>query len=154
MDMQPLPKGVTGFDAPDDCVSIKKFKTACHAAARQAKFQLEHVRAVDGQVSPNFHEAVVTILDGSDKVRVLCNAHHPIVAFASPNSFEGDLQLRFIDCPELAASLNSEFSILRASEASAGLSPDAVAQLGESELALMRYWKPKRIGDVIFNYWD
>jgi hypothetical protein len=152
--MQPLPKGITGFDAPNYGVSVKQFTSACHAAARQAKGLVEQVQQAYGQVTPNFHEAVVTILDGSKKVRVLCNAYYPIVAFASPSTFEGDSKLQFIDCQELAVSLGSEFRIFGASEATAAISPDAITNLGATELQQMRYWRPERIGEVIFNHWD
>jgi hypothetical protein len=152
--MQPLPKGVTGFDAPNDGVPVKRFTTACHTAARQARGQVQQVRAAYEQVTPNVHEALVTLRNASETVRVLCNAHHPIVAFTSPATREGDVRLRFVDCPELAAVLSSEFNILTSQEAGAGVSSDVVAQLGEAELEQMRYWSPRRIGDVIFNYWD
>ena len=152
--MQPLPKGVTGFDAPDEGVPVKRFTEACHAAARQVRGRVQQVRAAYEQVTPNFHEALVSLRDGSETVRVLCNAHHTIVAFASPAAREGDVRLRFVDCPELAGVLSGEFSILSTQEAGAGVSSDVVAQLGETELEQMRYWNPQRIGDVIFNYWD
>ena len=152
--MQPLPKGVTGFDAPDEHVPVKRFTTACHAAVRQASGRVHQVRAACEQVTPNFHEALVTLCDGTETVRVLCNAHHSIVAFASPARHEADVRLQFLDCPQLAGVLSGEFSILSAQEACAGVSAELVAQLGEAELSQMRYSNPQRIGDVIFNYWD
>jgi len=152
--MQPLPKGVTGFDAPDESVCVKWFETACHAAVRRAKGRVQKVRAAYEQVTPNFHEALVSLPNGADTVRVLCNAHHPIVAFAAPATHEGDVRLQFLDCPQLAGALSDEFCILSAQDACAGISSDLVAQMGEAELSQMRYWRPHRIGDVIFNYWD
>jgi hypothetical protein len=152
--MQPLPKGVTGFDAPDDGVSVKRFTTACQAAARQAHARVNLLRAAYEEVTPNFHEALVALQDGKQAVRVLCNAHFPIIAFASPATHDGDAHLRFLDCPELADLLSNEFTILSSEEACAGVLPAAVARLGEDELEQMRYWNPQRIGDVIFNYWD
>jgi len=26
--------------------------------------------------------------------------------------------------------------------------------LNKAEVAQMKYWKPQRIGDIIFNFWD
>jgi hypothetical protein len=39
-------------------------------------------------------------------------------------------------------------------EASAGISVELIAHLGEVELCQMRCWNPQRIADMIFNYWD
>jgi hypothetical protein len=152
--MQRLPRGITGFDATDHRVSVLSFTTACHAAARQLRGRVQHVRDAAGQVTPNFHEALVSWNDGAEAVRVLCNAHHPMIAFASPTNCEGDTRLDFVDCPEVAGPLRAEFHILSLETVCAGTSPEALVQLGDAELDQMRYWKPQRIGDLIFNFWD
>jgi hypothetical protein len=64
------------------------------------------------------------------------------------------VRLEFLDCPELAEALRAEFCIISKQEACAGIAHELVSQLGEDELAQMRYWRPQRLGDVIFNYWD
>jgi hypothetical protein len=152
--MQPLPKGVTGFDSPGEGVPLKRFTSACHAAARQIAGRVEQVLEAYKQVTPNFHEALMTLRDRLAIVRVLCNAHYPIVVFATRATHEGDMRLEFSDCPELAEALGVGFSIITRQEACAGVTDELVAELGEAELLQMRYWRPQRIGDVIFNYWD
>ena len=152
--MQPLPKGVTGFDAPEDGVSVKRFTVACHAAVRQIGGRVLQVRPAYEQVTPNFHEALMTLRGRPETVRVLCNAHYPIVAFTIPAAGEGDVCLKFMDCPELADLLRAEFAILTRQEACAGVADDLVGQLSDDELRQVRYWRPQRIGDVVFNYWD
>jgi len=152
--MEPLPKGVTGFEAPDSGVPVKRFTAACHSAAQQVRGHVEFVRAAAGHVTPNFHEASVSWNDGAGKARVLCNAHHPIVAFASPVTGEGDTRIEFVDCPELASAFDAGFHILNHKEASAAISPEALVQLSEAELVQMRYWDPRTIGDLVFNFWD
>lgn len=152
--MQSLPKGVTGFDAPDEGVPVKHFTAACHMAARQIQGRVQQVRAAYEQVTPNFHEARITVRDGTDTVRVLCNAHYPIIAFAAMPAFDAGMHLEFRDCLELAEALSAEFSIVTRLEACAGITDESLAELGEAELRQMRYWRPQRIGDLIFNYWD
>jgi hypothetical protein len=152
--MQTLPKGVTGFDVTESNVPAKRFAAACHSAARQVGARVHHVRDAAERVTPNFHEAVVTWMDGVEDVRVLCNAHHPIVAFATPVDHEGDVRIEFVDCPQLARPLSAEFRVLSKDGAAAGIPSNAVIRLGESELDQMRYWNPQRIGDLIFNFWD
>ena len=152
--MQPLPKGVTGFDAPDEGVSVERFTSACYATARKVAGRVQQVRAAYEQVTPNFHEALMTLSYGARTVRVLCNAHYPIVAFATPSAHGGDVHLEFVDYPELAEALGAEFSVLTRREACAGVVDELVAELSEAELHQMHYWRSPRIGDVIFNYWD
>ncbi len=152
--LRPLPRGITGFDARGEGVPVKRFTAACHAAALQMGATVRQVLAANEQASTNFHEAVVSLPHQTEPVRVLCNAHHGVMAFAWPATFEGDLNLRFIDCPEFAEAFASDFHILSAGEASAAASSDLVAQLGETELKQLRYWKPARMGDIVFNYWD
>jgi len=152
--MQPLPKGVTGFDAPKRGVAAKQFASACYAAARHVGGRVHQVRAACERVTSNFHEALMTLRDSPRTVRVLCNAHYPIVAFTPPAAYEGDVRLEFMDCPELAAALRVEYAVITKQEACTGVADELVAHLGEPELHQMRYWRPLRIGDVIFNYWD
>jgi hypothetical protein len=152
--MQPLPRGVTGFDAPNDSVSAKRFTAACHDAARQVGGRVVEVRDAIERVTPNFDEAWISGSDGSEAVRVLCNTHHSIVAFASPAAHERDVCLELVDCPQLARVLSAGFRILGGDEAGTEISSEATAQLSDAELDQMRYWNPQRIGDLIFNYWD
>jgi len=152
--MQPLPKGVTGFDAPDDGVPVEGFTASCHTAARQVTGRVHQVKGAYEQVIPNFHEAFMTLRDRPEMIRVLCNAHYPIAAFATPPAYEGDARLEFVDCPELAEALRGEFSIITRRDACAGVTDALIAQLGDDELEQLRYWRPQRIGDLIFNYWD
>lgn len=152
--MKPLPKGITGFEAPDEGVSVERFKAACHAAARRVAGRVNEVRPAYDQVVRNFHEAFITLRDRPGVVRVLCNAHYPVVAFATVSTHEGDARPEFMDCPELADVLRGEFTIITRRDACAGIADALIAQLGNDELDQMRYWRPQRIGDVIFNYWD
>lgn len=152
--MQPLPKGITGFDASNDGVPVERFVAACHAAARQVAGRVHQVRAAYEQGTLNFHEALMSLRDRPEMIRVLCNAHYPIVAFAAPPAYEGDARLEFVDCPELAEGLHGEFSMIARQDACAGVADSGIAQLGDDELDQMRYWQPQRIGDVIFNDWD
>ena len=122
--------------------------------SRNLPGRIHHVRDATGQVTPNFHEALVSWNDGAEALRVLCNAHHPIVAFASPTAHEGDTHLDFVNCPPLAGLLDAGFELLTKEEACATIDPQATSELSGSELEQMRYWKPGRVGDVVFNYWD
>jgi hypothetical protein len=152
-DMQPLPRGITGFNTTER-VEGKQFVTACYAVARIAGAKVEQVRTSDDAITPNFHEAQLVFHDGSDSVRLICNKHFPVVAFAAPASFEGDANLQFVDCPTVADLLTPLFRVLDKSAAGQLISSEAVAQLDEDELKQIEYWKPRNVGEIVFNYWD
>ena len=135
---------------------VKHFAGACYDAARRIGGRVVQVQAAykHERVCANFHEALLTLGYQSEKVRVVCNAHYPMVAFASPAAYEGDLRLQFVDCAELAEALRGEFAILSSRDVHEAISSDAIKQLGKAELREMRFWKAHRIGELVFNYWD
>ncbi len=152
--MLPLPKGITGFDAPAEGVTVKHFTTACHHAARLLNGRVHQVLPAGEKEPSSFHTALITLRDQSQMIRILCNAQHPLIAFATPAAYEGDVHLEFIDCPELAAALRPEFSILTRQESLADITPESIALLGKNELHELRYWEPQCLGEVVFNFWD
>jgi hypothetical protein len=151
--MQPLPRGVTGFNTTER-VAGKQFAVACHAVARIARANVEQFRSADDAVTPSFHEAHLTFRDGSDGVRLICNKHFPIVAFLAPARFEGDANLQFVDCPVVANLLDSIFLVLNSSVARKAISAEVVANLDDDEMKQIQYWRPQSIGEIVFNYWD
>ena len=32
--------------------------------------------------------------------------------------------------------------------------PESCKQLAEAELEQAKYWRPRRVGDLLFNFWD
>jgi hypothetical protein len=117
--MKLLPKGITGFEPSDEGVPVERFTAACHPAVRQVAGRVNQVKAAYEQESPNFHQAFISLRDRPEVVRVLCTAHYPVVAFATLSTFEGDVGLEFMDCPELAEALRGEFTIIPKCEACA-----------------------------------
>jgi hypothetical protein len=148
-----LPRGVTGFDPPPHVVSFADFKRSCTEAAKRFRGGAGQFREAFDQFLPNFHQAVLSFPDGPEPMRVVCNAHHPIVAFATSPQ-EGEMRLEFLDFPELARLLSGEFTVLSGVDAAAPLSTELLANLGPAERTQIDYWNPERVGDVIFNWWD
>ncbi|MFO1487176.1 MAG: hypothetical protein U1F65_01745 [Verrucomicrobiota bacterium] len=153
--METLPKGVTGFDAPEKLVSIESFELPCQSLVRRLRGGIVYTRRAYAEVTPNFHEVHVKLSTGeSEGISILCNAHFPIVAFAQPVRRPGDLRVRFLDCPYAADDFKKKFTIMTRAEAEAGISPTMILKLGPAELDQMRYWNPTRLGDLVFNFWD
>ena len=156
--MKPLPIGVTGYNFPSLGVDAAWFFAALREAARKLNGQVQEDRDARNTETPNYHEAVVCLDRNQKRVRVVCNEFYPIIAFCRPRKAEQAaglcFELCYMDCPELTAQLCDRFTVLTAVEAESGVTPELIGQLGEAELHEMNYWKPERIGDVIFNYWD
>lgn len=148
--MRLLQTGITGFDGSAE-VPIANLKRAVYAAAQAAGAKVGEVRPADG-VTPNFHQLDADF--GSRKLVVLCNRHIPIVAFA--DRLDGMEIERFVEVPaDFAAGLATcGFVIGDVAELNRPVGSSDLETLSPAEQREVKYWEPKRIGDVIFNWWD
>lgn len=151
-----LPKGITGF-APDDspytpATSVRTFKIVCYNAARHLHGRVVSVTSCEGQVTPNFHVAELHLRSGA--CFVLCNAYWPWLAAAAMHPTW--MKEPFLHSAELqgAVQSGSDFRFLQPAELEQPLTLEALRALGPGELSQLLYWKPERLGDVIFNFWD
>lgn len=144
-----LRPGLSGIDgAPDPRWNLRSFRAACHAAARTVGARLGQCEDV-GQAR-NHYRALVELAAGERWI-LLC-AMHPFLAFARPGR---DLRYDFVDEPELAAAFHGPCEPLRAAELTAALDlPSALPLLGPNERKQAAYWRPARLGDLVFNHWD
>lgn len=147
-----LRAGISGFGgAADGRWDLRRFKAACHAA----------VRAIGGAVlecegpsaGRNHYRALVELAGPPGRrVWILLNAMDPVLAFARPG---GDLRYAFTDEPGLAGVFHGPCEPVPAAELAAPLDLEAAApRLAEVERAQARYWRPERVGDLVFNHWD
>lgn len=149
------------------------FKKIVHEAARQAGGRV--VDIIEPGVTPNFLAARIEI--GPSPCYVLCS-HADDWAFAE--AIEPPLApLRFIDCPAIADALQSLFGLtpFTRAELSNHFSPPPQTGEGQGERGCsgvsfsepanaprhglrtfsesdLRYWKPRTLGDALFNWWD
>lgn len=148
--MSLLQAGITGFDSRDE-VPAANLKRAVYSATQAAGAKPGEVRLADG-VTPNFHQIDVEF--GSRVIVLLCNRHVPVVAFA--DRFEGMEIERFLEAPAgFAADLaDGGFEIGDVAELNRQVTSDDLKMLSLAEQNQAKYWKPKRVGDIIFNWWD
>ena len=149
-----LPEGITGFfesgrGVAPPAVDPKSFARACHAAARVVSGSVERFEAAG--IARNYHRAILRQRDAA--IAVLCNAHFPWVAFAEASE---DLPLRFLADTALASRIKEAMPCEVMSLSSLEAHPEAelLANLGDVEREQIRYWRPQRIGEIIFNFWD
>jgi hypothetical protein len=148
-----LPRGVTGFvDEPLPSVDFRAFKAVCHEVARRLGGTVVKAESCKGEVTPNFHTALMNLPARS--VEVICNQWFPLVACIAP--FDGNWELSYLDVPGMANFIEETgtFKMQSRAEMEARVEPAVVSNLAENEITQMRYWRPRRVGDVVFNFWD
>jgi hypothetical protein len=148
--MRLLQTGITGFNTSAK-VDAANLKRAVYAAAQAAGAKVGEIRLADG-ATPNFHQIDVDL--GGRALVVLCNRHFPVAAFTE--RVDGMEIERFSDAPDgfAAALAEYEFVIGDVAELNRRVTGDDLKMLSPAEQHEAKYWKPKRVGDIIFNWWD
>lgn len=135
---------------------VRDFRRACHAAARDTGGTVAGFRLAEG-VAPNFHQGLIAYRNRT--VAVVCTRDTAVLAVAEPRAIEFTSHVResgpltFVDAPELAAVLATMpgFQVLALSELSSPF--DAAAWPGVLPRDV-KYWRPRNLGEALFNYWD
>lgn len=90
----------------------------------------------------------------------MLNSSYPFVAFASSVQY---FDIEFVDhsLSSVVDALSNEFRVLSANSLNQRLVLDERTHnvlnknyLNKAELNQIFHWKPKTVGDVIFNFWD
>ncbi|MCY2992182.1 MAG: hypothetical protein NTY19_30515 [Planctomycetota bacterium] len=155
-DMQ-LRRGITGFRHVDDprlpVSDFAAFRRYCTAAVRMLGGRVVSIDARRRETQSSFGLAVLQLRNQT--IAVLLNDHYPVIAHAGPPA-DGDLQLRFVDAPDLATVFRacSVCEVLESCDLTVPLTPEACRHLARPELKQVDCWKPRRVGDLIFNFGD
>jgi hypothetical protein len=155
-----LQLGITGQQGRKDpapeppFTDLKAFHSHCHYAARVTGAKVQAIRdPCEGGILNNYAIARVEFSD--TVVAVLVNKVRPIIAFAKcPRDWQ--ITFEYIDCPTLANAFLEigEYTIPTSEELNRPLLRDMCKNLAPAEQQCVRYFRPARVGDVIFNYWD
>jgi hypothetical protein len=155
-----LRRGITGIQGRKDpspappLSDLKAFRSHCHSAAREVGARLRTVQDRNEALGAcNYAIARFELPDAT--VAVLLNAVHPVLAFAEWPA-EGQLAFEYVDCPKLAEVFRTlgGYQIAASEELNQPLVREMCADLTMAEQEHVRYFRPRRVGDVIFNYWD
>jgi hypothetical protein len=154
--LTPIPRYATGFWHVTDAVfptpiDIKQFRGACHQAARHTGWQVE---SVDKSVrAENFHRALLTTTHPDRQITLLCNNYVPLLAVTEPEPQY--MQPIFAEAPDLAeAFADTPFRMLSPAELNDPLTDTHLTDLPRVERDQIRNWKPKTVGETVFNFWD
>jgi hypothetical protein len=152
-----LPRGVTGIwgreDGPTSFSDYPAFRGHCYDVARRLGASVRLVLTPRQAIACNYALAQFRLRDA--EVAAVLNGVHPFLAFAAPPT-DGQVRLDFADCPELAAEFDriGGYALLAFAEVSKPLTQKMCDELAHHEQKRVRYFRPPRVGDVIFNHWD
>jgi hypothetical protein len=159
-DAMELQLGITGQQGRKDpapeppLTNLKAFHSHCHHAARVTGAKVQAIRdPYEGGSSGNY--AIARIQFSDTVVAVLVNEIRPIIAFAKC-PVEGQITFEYIDCPKLADAFLEvgDYTIATSEELNRPLLRETCKSLAPAEQKRVRYYRPARVGDVVFNYWD
>lgn len=143
-----LPKGITGFftqgQQTPPRTDLAAFKKCCFAAARARRARVVSFSDADSAPVRNFHTCQLSTPER--EILIMCNAHFPLVALQRDGEF--------VDEPQLAPFFSSDFRVLGKAELEEPIDSSEMSELDPAEVDQARYWKPRRIGDVVYNDWD
>lgn len=148
-----LPNGISGFyDAESNkppSVNGDQFKHLCVEFASFNGGKL--IEFSQPHYPRNFYFSKFNI--SGKQLYVLLNEHYPFVAFASFVDIEN---IMFIDRPQLDEHFSDYYTVLGKKELNAPFNHRVIekSELNGAELKQFAYWKPKTVGEIIFNYWD
>ncbi|MGN6545033.1 MAG: hypothetical protein ACTHK7_08280 [Aureliella sp.] len=152
-----LRRGITSFFNRRDREAIPEFpfiefKRVVYGLAAPLCLAVSEMKARG--VTPNFHSA--RLVGTETSILILGHSNYPIFAFSQPLERNGS-QLRFVDSPHLAAALTRLFPdliIAPAEELNRRATESDLDVLGAVELEQIKYWKPRSVGEIAFNWWD
>ena len=86
---------------------------------------------------------------------VLCNCYFPLMGFAE-DMLGVERNCRFCDAAEFSTALTeyTDYTILLRRELDAPPCDASLELLSQLEKDQIKYHRPSRIGEIIFNYWD
>lgn len=154
-----LPNGITGFYENHNeppMIDGKQFKQICFNLIKSYGGTILEFK--EPREKTNFFDVEVNVFN--KYFHILLNAHYPLLAFASFVNFG---EINFCDEPQLNKEFSPYYSVLGTMELNEPISIKSESknssiqnenELNSAELKQLAYWKPERIGDVIFNYWD
>lgn len=151
-----LQRGITSFFDWDERglipeIAFDDFKRAIFSAFNRDGWRVGSLLPRSG--TPNFHTA--EIVSTNESTLVVCNGTYPIYAFADTSGLDNCL-LTFRDYPNLAERLKAfpNLMVASVSDLSRLITDADIANLDKCEAEQIKYWKPKTIGEIVFNWFD
>lgn len=154
--------GVTGSykvegDDRKPAVDAYEFKKLCYTIANHVGGKV--VSVSDHPQGTNFYQAEFQL--NGEQIYILLNGSYPFFAFASKVEY---MNIEFINHQALSNEIQAfskDYRVLKTSELDEQIQPHGRNHtlrnentLNQNDLRDIFYWKPKTVGEVIYNYWD
>lgn len=149
-----LASGATGFrvstEPPLPLVDVGLLRSLCFDAARVAHAQVGPWREA---AMCTFHS--VSIASQSASCVALFHAHLPLVAFTVTPPAPGLPIIGFVDPPSWAGTFEAaDLHLLGPLTLGRPIADADLGGLSRAELDQIAYWRPRSLGDLLFNWWD
>lgn len=147
-----FPPGITRAGEPHD--STKAIVSWAHEIARSADLQVSTY--VTPEVACSFSALSLRSRFG-EETWLLYNRFVPVVGFAAQEPTLGDafaVASDFVDSQGSSHQPSAQFTVLPAAILNSPVLPDYWASSEPWELKQARYFKPEKVAQVIFNFWD
>ncbi len=135
-----------------------QFKRLCYTIANYSNGKL--LALEEPHVSQSFYKAELGWEDKSTSIFILLNSSYPFVAFASSVQY---FDIKYADDSPFnnVNAFGTRFRVLTTEVLNQPLIVDERTHtllnensLNKIELNHIFHWKPKTVGEVIFNFWD
>lgn len=126
-------------------MDLALFKKIIYDASKQVNFDV--IELLEPEVTPNFY--VAWIKEQDTKFVVLASFHNDWSFAAEYEPLE--CQLNFINNTKLATMLLNQYDIRVLSKEELNEPFETRAYLDDAD---SQYWKPKTLGEGLFNWWD
>ncbi|WP_435166215.1 hypothetical protein [Paenibacillus glycanilyticus] len=151
--------GISGFPVDDRTkVDSLQFKRLCYTLANYSNGKF--LSFEEPHVSQNFYKAELGWENKSTSTFILLNSSYPFVAFASSVQYF-DIKFAVDSLFNDVDAFNTGFRVLPVVVLNQRLILDERTHtvlnensLNKAELNQIFHWKPKTVGEVIFNFWD
>lgn len=135
--------------APDDAVA-RHWMTAVHQVARESRLRVAGVRA-EPRVGRSFY-AVALADDGGVCTLLLNPASRTVACVTGDHPFPANAV--YVDVPGGETFVEAGFEVLQSGALEQPLADEHLGGLSAEQATQVRYHRPTRVGDVIFNWFD
>lgn len=153
--MSKLPPGITGYvsdiSQKKNAVSFAEFKTDMVKLSQKLNIKIIACNSII--TCENYFSCQLAY--NGQTISVLCNTVYPVVGFCiadNPNKIPRE----FLSIEEMEHHLIGlrNYAIASPDFLNAPVTSHAIEDLSVQELSQINYWRPKKINEIVFNYWD
>lgn len=145
-----LPPGITGFfdgGSSFQMMDSKKFRSICYDVSLHPAIKLLTIQEATYPV--NYICAKFVFYN--EPIQVVMNAYYPLFT-ATVIAENGHFV--FCDLPEEFRLFEKHYQCITVEDLDKIIEEHYLEQLSEVERQQVAFWKPERLGEVIFNAWD